>query len=135
SPGVTPEQATAAARRVQDEVAAAGDDARITPQAAAAAEAQVASGRPAIVPVEARGTADDLVNTAGDLRDEISPGQAAGGVTPYLVRAPPRRAAGALPPSLVGQPAMWAALSEVSKEDLATAEAQGFPIVVLILIA
>jgi uncharacterized membrane protein YdfJ with MMPL/SSD domain len=119
SPGVTPEQATAAARRVQDQVAAAGDDARITPQAAAAAEAQVASGRPAIVPVEARGTADDLVNTAGDLRDEISPGEAAGGVTPYLV----------------GQPAMWAALSEVSKEDLATAEAQGFPIVALILIA
>src|SRR4029450_6812292 len=109
----------AACRRVQDQVAAAGDDARITPQAAAAVEAQVASGRPAIVPVEARGTADDLVNTAGDLRGEISPGEAAGGVTPYLV----------------GQPAMWAALSEVSKEDLATAEAQGFPIVALILIA
>ena len=119
SPGVTPEQAAAAARRVQDQVAAAGDEARITAQAAAAAQAQVASGRPAIVPVEARGTADDLVNTAGDLRDEISPGEAAGGVTPYLV----------------GQPAMWAALSEVSKEDLATAEAQGFPIVALILIA
>src|SRR5215203_5857657 len=119
SPDVTPAQADAAVRRTSGQVAAAGDDARITPQAAAAAQAQVAAGRPAIVPVQAAGTADDLVNTAGDLRDELSPGETVDGVTPYLV----------------GQPAMWAALSEVSKEDLATAEEQGFPIVALILIA
>ena len=119
SPDVTPAQADAAVRRTRGQVAAAGDDARITPQAAAAAQAQVAAGRPAIVPVQAAGTADDLVNTAGDLRDELSPGETVDGVTPYLV----------------GQPAMWAALSEVSKEDLATAEEQGFPIVALILIA
>jgi uncharacterized membrane protein YdfJ with MMPL/SSD domain len=116
---ITPKQAAAAGRRVQGQVAAAGDDARITPQAAAAGQAQLSSGEPAIIPVKAPGTADDLVNTAGDLREEVSPGESVDGVTPYVV----------------GQPAMWAALSEVSKEDLETAEAQGFPIVALILIA
>jgi RND superfamily putative drug exporter len=83
------------------------------------AQAQLASGKPAIIPVQASGSADDLVNTATDLRDEISPGDTVDGVTPYLV----------------GQPAMWAALSEVSKQDLQTAESEGFPIVALILIA
>jgi RND superfamily putative drug exporter len=117
--GVTDEQATAGVRRAQSQVAAAGGGARIAPEAAAAAQAEIASGKPAIVPVQASGSADDLVNTAADLRDEISPGDEVDGVTPYLV----------------GQPAMWAALSEVSKEDLQTAEGEGFPIVALILIA
>ncbi len=71
------------------------------------------------MPIQATGNADELVNTAADLRDELSPGDEVDGVTPYLV----------------GQPAMWAALSEISKEDLKTAEGQGFPIVALILIA
>jgi uncharacterized membrane protein YdfJ with MMPL/SSD domain len=119
SPGNAAEQAPAAIRRVQSQVAAAGDGASITPHAAATAQAQLASGKPAIIPVQASGSADDLVNTATDLRDEISPGDTVDGVTPYLV----------------GQPAMWAALSEVSKQDLQTAESEGFPIVALILIA
>jgi uncharacterized membrane protein YdfJ with MMPL/SSD domain len=119
APGVTRQQAAAATQRASSQVAAAGDGARITPQAAAAAEAQLASGKPAIVPIQASGTADELVNTARDLRDELSPGDEVNGVTPYLV----------------GQPAMWAALSEVSKQDLKTAEGEGFPIVALILIA
>ena len=119
APGASSEQAAAAVDRARSQVAAAGDGARITPEAAAAARAQVAAGKPAIVPVEASGTADELVNTATDLRDQISPGDQVDGVTPYLV----------------GQPAMWAALSEVSKEDLKTAEGEGFPIVALILIA
>ena len=118
APNVTQEQATAAVRRAESQVAAAGDGARIPPQAARQAEAQLAAGGPAIVPVQATGSADELVNTATDLRDEISPGNEVGGVTPYLV----------------GQPAMWAALSEISKEDLQTAEGEGFPIVALILI-
>ena len=117
APGATAEQAAAALRRVSSQVAAAG--ARITPEAATAAHAELGAGRPAIVPVQASGTADELVNTAGDLRDEISPGDSVDGVTPYLV----------------GQPAMWAALSEVSKQDLQTAEGEGFPIVALILFA
>jgi uncharacterized membrane protein YdfJ with MMPL/SSD domain len=118
SPGVTREQASAAVDNAASRVAAAGDGASIAPSAAAAAESQLTAGRPAIVPVQAHGSADDLVNTAGDIRDELSPGDQVDGVTPYLV----------------GQPAMWAALSEVSKEDLRTAEGEGFPIVALILI-
>jgi uncharacterized membrane protein YdfJ with MMPL/SSD domain len=119
SPGMTPEQASAAVHRVQSQVAAAGDGARLTPEAAAQAEAELAAGKPAIAPLQAQGTSDELVNTATDIRNEISPGEQVDGVTPYLV----------------GQPAMWAALSEVSKEDLKTAEGEGFPIVALILIA
>jgi uncharacterized membrane protein YdfJ with MMPL/SSD domain len=119
APGVTAAQAGAAVRRSESQVAAAGDAARVSPRAAAQAQAQLAAGKPAIVPVEATGSADDLVNTASDLRDEVSPGDQVDGVTPYLV----------------GQPAMWAALSEVSKQDLQTAEGEGFPIVALILIA
>ncbi|MFL5906801.1 MAG: MMPL family transporter [Solirubrobacterales bacterium] len=119
SPGVTPEKAAAATDRLERQVAAAGDGVRLAPGAAARAEAQLAAGKPVIVPLEAKGSADELVNTATDLRDEISPGDSVDGVAPYLI----------------GQPAMWAALSEVSKEDLKTAEGQGFPIVALILIA
>jgi uncharacterized membrane protein YdfJ with MMPL/SSD domain len=119
SPGITPEQAKAAVEHTSAQVAAADNGARLSPQAAARAESQLAAGKPAIAPLEATGTADELVNTATDLRDQLNPGEQAGGVTPYLV----------------GQPAMWAALSEVSKEDLKTAEGEGFPIVALILIA
>jgi uncharacterized membrane protein YdfJ with MMPL/SSD domain len=119
SPGATAAQASAAVQRASSKVAAAGDGARIAPQDAARAQAQLAAGKPAIVPVQASGTSDELVNTASDLRDGLSPGDEVNGVTPYLV----------------GQPAMWAALSEVSKEGLKTAEGEGFPIVALILIA
>jgi RND superfamily putative drug exporter len=119
APDASPEQTAAAVQRARSQVAAAGNGAEITPRAAAQAEAQLSAGKPAVVPVKASGSADELVNTASDLRDEISPGDEVNGVTPYLV----------------GQPAMWAALSEVSKEDLQTAEGEGFPIVALILIA
>jgi RND superfamily putative drug exporter len=119
APDAIPAQAAAAVQRASSQVAAAGDGARIVPPAAAQAQAQLASGKPAIVPVQATGSADDLVNTASDMRDEMSPGTEVNGVTPYLV----------------GQPAMWAALSQVSKDDLKTAEGEGFPIVALILIA
>src|SRR5262245_42600316 len=84
SPGVTQQEAAAATQRASSQVAAAGDGARIAPEAAGAAQAQLAAGKPAIVPVEAGGTADDLVNTAGDIRDQVSPGDEVDGVTPYL---------------------------------------------------
>jgi uncharacterized membrane protein YdfJ with MMPL/SSD domain len=119
SSAMTAEQAAAAVDRTRYQVAAAGDGASVTPQGARQAEATLATGKAVIVPVQAQGTSDELVNTASDLRDEISPGDEVAGVTPYVV----------------GQPAMWAALSEVSKEDLKTAEGEGFPIVALILIA
>jgi uncharacterized membrane protein YdfJ with MMPL/SSD domain len=116
--GAGSERAAAAVDRVAAEINST-DDARLTPAAADRAKVQLAAGEVAIAPVQASSDADELVNTATDIREEISPGESFDGITPYLV----------------GQPAMWAALSEVSKEDLETAEAQGFPIVALILIA
>ena len=116
--GAGSERAAAAVDRVAAEINST-DDARLTPAAADRAKAQLAAGEVAIAPVQASSDADELVNTATDIREVISPGESFDGITPYLV----------------GQPAMWAALSEVSKEDLETAEAQGFPIVALILIA
>jgi RND superfamily putative drug exporter len=116
--GAPLERAAAAVDHVAAEINST-DDARLTPAAADRAKAQLAAGEVAIAPVQASSDADELVNTATDIREEISPGESIDGITPYLV----------------GQPAMWAALSEVSKEDLETAEAQGFPIVALILIA
>ena len=53
-----------------------------------------------------------------DLREDLDPGTAEAGVTPYLA----------------GQPTIWAGMQELSKEDLAKAEATGFPIVALILL-
>ena len=116
--GAPLERAAAAVDHVAAEINST-DDARLTPAAADRAKAQLAAGEVAIAPVQASSDADELVNTATDIREEISPAESIDGITPYLV----------------GQPAMWAALSEVSKEDLETAEAQGFPIVALILIA
>ena len=116
--GAPSERGAAAVDHVAAEINST-DDAILTPAAANRAKAQLAAGEVAIAPVQASSDADELVNTATDIREEISPGESIDGITPYLV----------------GQPAMWAALSEVSKEDLETAEAQGFPIVALILIA
>ncbi len=116
--GVTPAQARETVRRVSEEVAAA-PDAKVPPAIAAQATTQLASGEVAIVPIDAEGSADELVNTATDLREGLSPGESVDGVTTYVI----------------GQPAMWSALTEVSREDLEKAEAIGFPIVALILIA
>jgi uncharacterized membrane protein YdfJ with MMPL/SSD domain len=115
--GATPQQLAASVDRAAEQVATV-DGASIPKQAQAEAKATLAQGEVAVVPLKAEGSADELVNTATDLREEISPGDPVGGVTPYVI----------------GQPAMWAALSELSKEDLQKAEAIGFPIVALILI-
>ncbi|MGH2984307.1 MAG: MMPL family transporter [Solirubrobacterales bacterium] len=116
-PGLTSQEAAAALDRTTAKVSEA-DDASLAAPVAARATAELAAGRVAVAPIDAKGDADALVDTATQLRDELSPGEAEGGVTPYVV----------------GQPAMWAALSEISKEDLESAEVTGFPIVALILI-
>src|SRR3954454_3744177 len=67
APGITDQQAATAVQRAQSQVAPAGDDARISPTAAAQGRAQLAASKPAIVPVQASGTSDELVNTATDL--------------------------------------------------------------------
>jgi uncharacterized membrane protein YdfJ with MMPL/SSD domain len=117
-PGLSSAAASAAVDRAGADVAAA-DDASLPPAVAARAKAELEAGQVVVMPIDAKGDSDALVDTATKLRDELSPGEAVGGVTPYVV----------------GQPAMWAALSEVSREDLESAERTGFPIVALILIA
>jgi RND superfamily putative drug exporter len=116
--GITPEQSAAALDRIREATASA-DRVSIPAGAAVRAERGLVAGEVVVLPLDARGTADELVNTATDLREDLSPGERTDGVTTYVV----------------GQPAMWAALSEVSREDLEKAEATGFPIVALILIA
>ena len=66
----------------------------------------------------ARPAGDELIDSATTLREDLDPGTAEGGVTTYLA----------------GQPTIWAGMQELSKEDLAKAEAGGFPIVALILL-
>src|SRR5690606_38630767 len=61
----------------------------------------------------------EQIDAAVELREALAPGEAVDGVTPYLV----------------GQPAAWAGLQELTKEDLEEAEFTGFPIVALILIS
>ena len=72
-----------------------------------------------MVPIQATPNVSEQIDAAVELREDIAPGETVDGVTPYLV----------------GQPAAWAGLQELSKEDLESAEMTGFPIVALILIA
>jgi RND superfamily putative drug exporter len=72
----------------------------------------------AIMPLRSELSPDELIDAAATMREDLEPGVAAAGVTPYLV----------------GQPTIWAGLQEISKKDLSQAEATGFPIVALILL-
>ena len=99
---------------------AGNPDLALSPRAERAARAELAA------PGRRRGPADqrdlpasELTDAASDLRDALAPGEAEDGVTPYLA----------------GQPAVYAGLQELSKEDLQRAELLGFPIVALILLA
>jgi RND superfamily putative drug exporter len=67
------------------------------------------------------GGADAAVDAAVDLRKNLDIQKGDGNL--------------ALPVHLVGQQALWAALQDVSKEDLEKAEFAGFPVVFLILLA
>jgi uncharacterized membrane protein YdfJ with MMPL/SSD domain len=63
---------------------------------------------------------EDAINVASDMRKRLSLNDAQSG--PVALH-------------LVGQSALWAGLQDLSKKDLSKAEATGFPIVALILIA
>ena len=71
-----------------------------------------------VVPLELTGTREQSANLAVDLHKSLEPGKVRGGVATYLV----------------GQEALWAGMQDVSKEQLASSEAVGFPIVLLILL-
>ncbi|MEA2376043.1 MAG: putative drug exporter of the superfamily [Thermoleophilaceae bacterium] len=76
--------------------------------------------RAAIVPLQLTGTTDQNADGAADLRRGLGVGKGTrDGIETHLV----------------GQQALWAGMQVVSKKDLASAEAAGFPIVLVILLA
>jgi RND superfamily putative drug exporter len=99
--------------------AVAGLD-KVTLPPATARQAEVALRRTgtAMLALHSEKSSDRQIDSAADLREELDPGTAVGGVTTYLA----------------GQPTIWAGMQELSKKDLSKAEAGGFPIVAIILL-
>jgi RND superfamily putative drug exporter len=110
-------------RRELRRVDAVADDlplAELQPRALAKAEADAARSPIAIAQLHTTGKMDDTADLAVDLRKDLGIGEGAhDGVQTYLV----------------GEQALWAGMQDLSKEDLEKAEATGFPIVLLILLA
>ena len=107
----------AAVARVRHAVA--GLD-KVTLPPAAARQAEVALQRTgtAMLALHSEKSSDRQIDSAAELREDLDPGTAVNGVTTYLA----------------GQPTIWAGMQELSKKDLAKAEAGGFPIVAIILL-
>jgi uncharacterized membrane protein YdfJ with MMPL/SSD domain len=117
APGASAPERTAAVSRLQNEVANL-DDVTLPPAAARQARSQLQGTNVVLVPLRSDLSSDELIDPAATLREDLDPGTAEGGVTPYLI----------------GQPTIWAGMQEISKEDLAKAEGTGFPIVAIILL-
>jgi uncharacterized membrane protein YdfJ with MMPL/SSD domain len=116
-PDATAAERGEAVTRLREQVAGV-DDVALPPAVAAQARRQLQGADVVLVPLRSSLSSDELIDPAATLREDLSPGDATGGVTPYLV----------------GQPTIWAGMQEISKEDLAKAEATGFPIVAIILL-
>jgi len=117
APGASAAERAAAVRRVRREVAPIAGIS-LAPAVARRAALELRRGDEALIPLNSGVSQDELVDPAVDLREALDPGAAQGGVTPYLA----------------GQATVWAGMQELSKEDLAKAEAGGFPVVALILL-
>jgi uncharacterized membrane protein YdfJ with MMPL/SSD domain len=117
APSASEAERAAAVRRVRDEVATV-EGVSLPAPVARRAEVELRRSDKALLPLSSRVSQDELVDSAVDLRAGLEPGTARGGVTPYLA----------------GQATVWAGMQELSKEDLAKAEAGGFPVVALILL-
>src|SRR5215216_6500787 len=117
--GASPGQLRVAVERVG---AAAGpiEGVSLAPAARGRALEQAAAGGTVLLPLTADVDEDDATAVAVDLRDELG------------VADGPREGVAT---HFVGQGALWAAMQDLSKEDLAKAESAGFPIVLLILLA
>ncbi len=103
-----------------DRIAAELPHVELSDRAKAAANADVGRSPIAVAAFDVTGDLDQTADLATDLRTEIGAGEGPkNGVQTYLV----------------GQQALWAGMQDLSKEDLAAAEATGFPIVLLILLA
>ena len=117
-PGAPAEARAAAVDRLAAAVAEV-DTLALDPAAAERAKRELGRAGLAIVPIQASADTSEQIDAAVELREALAPGEAVDGVTPYLV----------------GQPAAWAGLQELTREDLEEAELTGFPIVALILVA
>ncbi|MGN6254660.1 MAG: MMPL family transporter [Solirubrobacterales bacterium] len=117
APEATAAQREAAVNRVRAQVAKL-DEVALPPAAAAQARRRLQSEDVVLLRLRSDLSSDELIDQAKTLREDLDPGTAAAGVTPYLV----------------GQPTIWAGMQEISKEDLAQAESSGFPIVAIILL-
>ena len=103
-----------------DAAAAKLPHAELSDRAEAAAKADVGRSPIAVALLDVTGDFNETADLATDLRTEVGAGDGPkDGVETYLV----------------GQQALWAGMQDLSKEDLAAAEATGFPIVLLILLA
>jgi RND superfamily putative drug exporter len=117
APGATSANLRAAIDRV-DHAVGSGID--LPPAARQRALRQAADGGTIVVPLRAHVDEDAAIDLVEDLRKDLSVGDGPQkGVTTHLV----------------GQSALWAALQDLSKQDLAKAESAGFPIVLVILLA
>ncbi len=95
-------------------------NAGLSERSAAVAKREAGSSPIVVLPLDVRGSQDELSDLAIDLREDIGAGE------------PVRDA---VQPYLVGQQALWAGMQDLTKEDLEAAEKTGFPIVLLILLA
>jgi RND superfamily putative drug exporter len=116
-PGAGPAAQAAAIGRVRKAVNGI-EEVTLSPAAALHAQAALRREGAALLPLRSERSPDELVDSAVDLRETLDPGSTVNGVTTYLA----------------GQPTIWAGMQELSKKDLAQAEASGFPIVALILL-
>ncbi|HET7052603.1 MAG TPA: MMPL family transporter [Solirubrobacterales bacterium] len=117
SPSAGPAAQAASVGRVRHAVAGVVD-VTLPASTARRAAAELRGRGIAMLPLSSNLTSDELIDSAGELREELDPGTPRGGVTTYLA----------------GQPTIWAGMQELSKKDLSEAEAGGFPIVAIILL-
>jgi len=115
--GAGPAARTAALNRVRHAVAGL-EGVTLPPATVRRAEFALQRTGTAMLPLHSEKSSDRQIDSATDLREDLDPGTAVNGVTTYLA----------------GQPTIWAGMQELSKEDLAKAEAGGFPIVAIILL-
>jgi len=108
---------TAAVARVRRAVAGL-DEVSLPPPVAHRGELALQQTGTAMLALRSEQSSDRQIDSAATLRKDLDPGTATAGVTTYLA----------------GQPTIWAGMQELSKEDLAKAEAGGFPIVAIILL-
>ncbi|HEY1286579.1 MAG TPA: MMPL family transporter [Solirubrobacterales bacterium] len=113
----TSRQLDAAVLRVRRSVADL-DGVALAPGAARHAAVELRRSGTTMLPLRSDRSSDELIDSATSLRSDLDPGTPVDRVTTYLA----------------GQPTIWAGMQELSKEDLAEAEASGFPIVALILL-